>query len=104
MRPGLVWTPSQAAEALAADVAAKEAGLDAALPWWRELDPVRQDALCNLAFNLGVRGLCAFETFLGFLEARDFERAARDLAGTAWAGEVGARAARLVRQIQTGFR
>ena len=34
--------------------------LDQALPWWREMDDVRQAALIDLGFNLGVVKLLTF--------------------------------------------
>jgi len=51
------------------DCAQKAQELDHALPWWRKLDDVRQDALLNMAFNLGVGGLLNFRHFLAALQA-----------------------------------
>src|SRR6476659_583197 len=34
------------------DIARAEADLDLRWPWWRDLDPVRQRVMCNMAFNL----------------------------------------------------
>ena len=103
VHPGLAWTLEQAQAALAADVAAKEAQLDAAMPWWRKLDDIRQDSVVNLAFNLGVHGLSKFGTFLDFMRAGKFAQAALDLSATPWAKEVGARAKRIIVQIRTGI-
>jgi lysozyme len=104
VRAGLVWTEPQAEAALAADVAAVCRQLDTALPWWRGMDDVRQDALANMAFNLGVRALARFADFLALLEDGSFARAAADLAGTQWAHQVGARAVRIAGLVRDGAR
>jgi lysozyme len=102
VREGLVWTMEQAADALAADVQAVSHELDRELPWWRDLDEVRQDCVANMAFNLGVAGLKGFEAFLGFLQRGLWALAANDLRGTKWARQVPNRAARLILQIRSG--
>lgn len=99
---GVVWTLDQANQALARDIAHAEAGLDAQLAWWRQLDDVRQDCLVNMTFNMGIGGVVKFNTFLGLLKAGKYLEAAADLAGTAWHRQIGQRAVRVERQIQTG--
>jgi lysozyme len=101
VRQGLVWTQAQAEAALEADVANATQGLDTSLPWWRNLDDLRQDCLANMAFNMGVATLLTFNTFLGYMQAQNFAAAAADLAHTAWAGQVGARATRIMAEIST---
>lgn len=106
--PGTVWTQGQADAQLAADIAATTRDLDAALPWWRTLDPVRQDALANMAFNLGVRGLLAFHHMLSALQAHDFRAANAAMLLSDWAEDppagVGDRALRLAAMIRSGAR
>lgn len=101
--PGLTWTLAKAEAALAGDMARVWAGLDKALPWWRDLDDLRQDVLCELGFNLGVHKLASFTTFLALVKSGKYGEAADDLLGTAWAGQVGARAKRLAEQMRTGL-
>jgi lysozyme len=103
VRDGLVWTRAACLAALAADVAGIEHGLDLRLPWWRDLNGARQDALANLAFNLGVEGLVGFAHMLAALRSGDYALAAQHLlASEPWRSQVGARAERLARQIETG--
>jgi lysozyme len=106
--PGSVWTLAQADAQLAADIAATTSDLDAAIPWWRGLDPVRQDALANMAFNLGVRGLMGFHHMLSALEAHDFRAASAAMLLSDWAEDppqgVGERALRLAAMIRSGRR
>lgn len=102
VKPGMTWSLEEAETTLGTDVAAKKAQLDEALPWWRALDPIRQDVIVNLAFNLGVHGLCEFHNFLRFMQIGKWTAAALDLHGTAWAKEVGDRATRLIAEVRTG--
>ncbi len=103
-QPGWVWTPAEAAAQLAEDVAGAEARLDRDLAWWRTLDEVRQDALADMAFNLGVNGVLEFRHFLAALEAGDWVHASAQMLLSDWAAEVGDRAMRLAHMIRTGER
>ena len=84
------------------DVSRTTALLDGNLPWWRSLDEVRQRAIANLGFNLGVHSLCTFHGFLGLLEAGQYDQAADDLAGTLWYSQVGRRGPQIVAMIRNG--
>lgn len=70
--------------------------------WYTELDGVRQGAIENMAFNLGVNGLLHFPHFLAALARQDWTTAAAEMANSVWAQEVGDRATRLEQQIATG--
>lgn len=83
------------------DVARVRAQL-AGFAWYAALDPVRQGAVENMAFNLGVGGLLHFPTMLHCLSVADWPGAAAAALDSAWAREVGARAQRLADQITTG--
>lgn len=99
---GLVWTMEQALAALNADVAAVIQGLNTSLPWWTTLSEFRQDALANMAFNLGVHGLLKFNTFLALMKEGNYQAAGDDLRDhTAWYNQVGDRAKRIRLQIIT---
>lgn len=88
-------TPEEAEILLAHDVYAAEKGLDAALPWWKELDSLRRRALLNMAFNMGIPKLLGFVKMLDALKRRDFETAAKEALDSKWAGQVGSRAERI---------
>lgn len=103
VHPGLIWTPDQCEAALEADVKAVEDGLDTGMTWWRDQEPLRQDALVNMAFNLGVHGLLTFTTFLGLMQIENYPHAALDLRGTPWYHQVGDRAKRIAEQILTNI-
>ena len=78
------------------------ADLDRALPWWRELDGVRQRVLVNMGFNLGLTRLLKFKKFLAALEKKDYETAAIEMMDSRWAVQVKGRANRLRDKILSG--
>lgn len=84
------------------DIAKVQAGLDANLPWWRNLEPVRQRALQNMCFQLGLGGLLKFRNSLRYIEAGDWERAASNLKQSLWAKQTPERAERVIEMFRTG--
>lgn len=87
---------------LSNDIDGKLADLDREIPWWRELDPVRQVALVNMAFNLGIGGLCKFQNMLGALQGHEWDKAAKEALRSRWARQVGVRAQEIARMLKTG--
>jgi lysozyme len=83
-------------------IADKTSELFQKLPWVAQLDSIRQSALVNMAFNLGVDGLLKFEHFLAALQAKDWQMAAAEMLNSLWVKQVGDRARRLAEQIRTG--
>lgn len=75
--------------------------LDQLLPWWRDLDPVRQMVLQDMGFNLGLNGLLGFKLFLGYLKAGEYLEAADEMLQSQWADQVGTRATRLAAMMRT---
>ena len=98
------WTQAQADEALEADIARAVAQLDQAMPWWRTLNGTRQDVMVELAFNMGVGTLSTFVHTLEAVRTGRWDDAAAGLMASRWAGQVGARAARLAAMMKTGAR
>ena len=76
--------------------------LDTRIPWWRELDDVRQRVLIDMAFNLGVGGLLTFKNTLAAVKASDFKKAAANMRKSLWASQVKSRAVRLSEMMETG--
>jgi lysozyme len=74
---------------------------DSNLPWWRDLDDVRQRALINMAFNLRAR-LLGFTNTLAAIQASDWQKAHDEMLDSLWAKQVGERAQRLASMILTG--
>lgn len=69
--------------------------LDRVAPWWREMSQVRQNALVNMAFNLGLPRLLTFKKMMLALENGNFETAWAEAMGSKWAAQVGERANRI---------
>lgn len=95
-------TRGQAVELLRGDIIRTRTALLHELPWLADLDPVRRDALVNMAYNLGVGGLLRFRRMLDALRRRDWDGAAREMLDSRWAEQVAGRARRLARQVRTG--
>lgn len=73
-----------------------------ALPWYSRLDDVRQRVLVNMAFNLGIAGLLGFKNTLAMVESGNYVGAAKGMLASKWATQVGERARRLARMMETG--
>ena len=76
--------------------------LQAHLPVFATLNDVRQNAIINMAFNLGIGGLLEFHHMIAAMEAGDFDQASAEGLDSAWAKEVGDRATRLMEELKNG--
>jgi lysozyme len=92
----------EAAYLLKSDIAKVQLQLDQNLPWWRDLDPVRQRALQNMAFQLGLTGLLKFRNSLAAIKAGEWERAVANLRRSLWVKQTPARAGRVIEMFRTG--
>jgi len=70
--------------------------------WFNALDKVRQDAIINMVFNLGLPAFLKFKKTIKALEEKDFERASVEMLDSRWAAQVGNRAKELSYMIKTG--
>ncbi|HLJ87747.1 MAG TPA: lysozyme [Candidatus Angelobacter sp.] len=84
------------------DIGSHTNALICALPWTQRLDVARRAALVNMSFNLGLKGLLKFRKALAAIESGDYPLAAQQLLKSAWAEQVGGRACRIAKQIETG--
>lgn len=85
------------------DIYAAARQLDERLTFWRTLDAPRQAVLLNMAFQLGIGGLCGFLRALHAIELSDWDGAAAHMLDSKWAREDSPnRAQELARQMQTG--
>lgn len=87
---------------LTADIDDTLAQVTLCMPWFRNLDPIRQRALADMAFNIGVRGLLGFKRMLNAVNANRWEDAANEMENSTWAKQVGKRALELSQMMQTG--
>ena len=100
---GTVWTQDQAYADLVQRVATLTTQLAASLPWFLGLSDLRQDALVNMSYNMGLAGLLAFHKTLTLISEADYTGAAADMLESLWAKQVPSRAKRLSEQMATGI-
>ena len=87
---------------LRSDIVAIRAELEKAIPWFGDLDEVRQRCLMDMAFNLGVAGLMKFEKTLRLIAQGNLSGASQEMLRSKWADQVGQRAITLSRMMATG--
>jgi len=75
-------------------------GLIGALDFYRTLPQPVQNALVNMAYQLGMSGLLGFRKMLAALEAGDRETAAREALASRWANQTPERAKRVAGMIR----
>lgn len=95
-------TEAQASDRLRLDAINALKAAAAIVPSWLSLDDVRQNVLANMAFNMGGNGLAKFKRMLSCIDAKDFPGAANEGRASAWYGQVGKRAERLMDELETG--
>ncbi len=84
------------------DIDKTVAAITRALPWFVKLDDVRQRVLVNMAFNMGLTTLLTFKNTLRFIDQGAYKQAAFNMLASRWATQVGKRAQRLARMMETG--
>lgn len=72
------------------------------LDFFSSLCEVRQRALANMVFNLGINRFMGFRKMINALEAGDYTKAMIEALDSKWARQVGARSDRIARMIKTG--
>ncbi len=70
--------------------------------FWRNLDDERQYALLDMAFNLGIKGLLQFKKMLSEMAIGNYRGAAKECLNSKYARNVGKRAERIAKTIETG--
>lgn len=84
------------------DVSKAVADLDQFANWWRAMEEPRQRVLANMCFNLGWPRLSGFVNTLKAMRFSDYQAAAAGMRASLWAKQVGARADRLAKIMETG--
>ena len=64
--------------------------------FFEDLDQVRQDALVNMCFNMGITRLKGFKKMLKALSEKDYQKAAEEALDSKWAKQVGRRSEDIV--------
>jgi lysozyme len=72
------------------------------LPWWTDLNDIRQRVLANMAFNLGIGKLLGFRNTLIAMRQGKYDAAADGMINSVWAAQVKGRATRLADMMRKG--
>lgn len=94
------------------DLQSKINDLDRALPWAKELDPVRYMCLLDMCFQMGIgyaprngkpgKGLLGFVNTLRYIKEGNYEQAAKNMLVSKWAKQTPNRAKRRADEMRTG--
>ena len=76
--------------------------LESRAPWFKRLDTTRQQAIANMAFQLGVSGLLGFRKMIGALDHGDYRKAADEALNSRWARQTPNRANEIADMIRKG--
>ena len=67
------------------------------------MNPVRQAAMLDMCYNLGITKFLEFKNMLRYLEMGKYTQAGVECRNSAWFSQVGARGERISKMIETGF-
>lgn len=84
------------------DIESSTHDLDVNIPWWTQLDDVRQRVLADMCFNMGIEGLLGFHKMLNYARTGEYDLAADEMANSEWNEEVKERARMLEQMMRTG--
>jgi len=76
--------------------------MDDYIPWHSDLDEIRQEALINFVFNVGIGTTMKFKNAMAALKEHDYDTAATEMLDSNWAKQVGSRAIEITQMIKTG--
>ncbi len=99
---GLGLSQLEIAYLLKNDIRRSRLELEKAFPWFPSLDDVRQDALIDMCFNMGITRLRTFKKAMGAMENQDYQQAADHFFDSRWARQVPNRAIEICDMIRTG--
>lgn len=85
------------------DIKRCEKQLNDNISWFYQLDDERQYALLDMCFNMGIKKLLGFKRMLGAMLIGDYRGAAKECLNSKYARDVGKRADRIARLIETGI-
>lgn len=95
-------TDAQVDTLLAQDLANVYSDLNRDLPWWVDLNDVRQRVICNMCFQLGMSKLSGFRNTLAAMRQGNYSDAADGMLNSAWASQTPNRAKRLADLMRSG--
>ena len=85
------------------DIARCRAQCEQRFPWFLQLDPVRQDAIVCMAFQLGLDGVAKFKMMIRALSIGDYVAASLEMRRSEWHKQTPARCERMARIMSRGI-
>lgn len=71
-------------------------------PWFQALDPVRQQVVLCMTFQLGVDGVAAFKRMIAALRIRDYLTASLEMLDSDWHRDTPRRCERMAKIMKSG--
>lgn len=84
------------------DIEERHALLQRALPVYNKLSEVRQRAVLNMAFQMGIQKVLLFKKMIAALERGDYKTAALNVRNSEYGDQTPKRAERIAYMIETG--
>lgn len=96
----------EARSVLERELTKTRADLEAKYPWFKSLDPVRQGALIDMAYNMRMgndaKGLASFKKAMEAMGRGDYETAAKEFLDSKYARDTGKRADEIAELVKLG--
>ena len=73
------------------------------LPWFADLDIVRQGVIENMTYNMGFDHLFEFRHMIEAIQDKNWTQASTEMLSSVWANQVGNRAVVLAKIMETGL-
>jgi len=99
---GLGLTDEEINILLMNDIERVKKELSSSFSWFLDLDEVRQNAIIDMCFNLGLSRLNQFVKALDGMASKDYDKAADEFMDSRWSQQVGQRAVTVTEMIRTG--
>ena len=99
---GLGLTDEEINILLMNDIERVKKELSSSFSWFVDLDEVRQNAIIDMCFNLGLSRLNQFVKALDGMASKDYDKAADEFMDSRWSQQVGQRAVTVTDMIRTG--
>ena len=99
---GLGLTDEEINILLMNDIERVKKELSTSFSWFVDLDEVRQNAIIDMCFNLGLSRLNQFVKALDGMASKDYDKAADEFMDSRWSQQVGQRAITVTEMIRTG--
>ena len=96
-------THDEAMQMLTNDITRVANEVEKAFGWFKSLDTVRQDAILNMVFNVGLPRFLGFKKMLEALRVQRYSVAAKEALDSKWATQVGPRSKDIAIMLEKGI-